>query len=85
MKTHFILFYILNAVFIRITRASVCRAPTTTISPYFVYYKCSLGDSRIDCENCDEYQPSCNSDSDCGNGQACCETECDSCKQCQGI
>ena len=86
MKSFIILFYLLNALCISISRAELCRT-TTTVNPYFRYHKCATSDMYFVCENCDEYQPSCNSDSECANGEACCKAQCSpsSCSQCQGI
>ncbi len=88
MKSYIILFYFVNAICISITSAEVCRA-TTTVSPYFRYEKCYSTDKFYECPNCDEFEPSCSSDSDCGNG-VCCNIHCSSefeisCRQCQSI
>ena len=52
-----------------------------------ILYICIYNDYFTYCKNCDDYQPSCNADSDCTNGQACCRAYCrpSCCKQCQGI
>ena len=86
MKNSIIIFSLLNALFISISRAEL-RNKSTAVSPYFRYHKCQTTDMYFICENCDEYQPSCSSDSECGNGEACCKAQCSpsSCSQCQGI
>jgi hypothetical protein len=86
MKIYIILFYLLNALCINNIRTELCHA-MTTVNPYYRYHKCQTTDMIFKCEDCDEYQPSCNSDGECGNGNACCKASCSpsSCNQCQGI
>ena len=80
------LYCLLSAISINILSGELCHT-TTTRNPYFHYHKCATTDAIMICENCDDYQPSCNADSECTNGEACCEASCSpsSCKQCRGI
>jgi hypothetical protein len=86
MKVHMFLFFLLNTVCINIIRAELCHK-TTTVSPYFRYHKCPTTDMVFMCDNCDAYQPSCSSDSECGNGDVCCKASCSpsSCYKCEGF
>ncbi len=67
MKRNIILFYLLNALCI-VGVANVCLT-TTTVNPFFYYFKCPSSDA---CDY-DANQGYCTSDSECGNGQICCD------------
>jgi hypothetical protein len=86
MKNLIFLFYFINLGCISVFKAEPCHT-TTTINPYFRYHKCPTTDVVRICKNCDDYQPSCNVDSECAIGEACCQASCGptSCFQCQGF
>ena len=86
MKSYIFLFSFLNSLCMKILGGELCRT-STTLNPYMRYHKCASTDVVYQCDNCDDYQPSCKSDSDCENEQACCQASCypSSCYQCQCI